>query len=197
MINYGYKSIFKKDYYNIHQWLRRKYGIANKCENNCGTIAIIFDWALIHGKKYDKKRENYIMLCKKCHHKYDEISRFGPLHPMYGKHHSKETRKKMSLNSKHGKPNLGCKASKETKLKMSLARKGILKTEEHKRKISEANKGKKLSKEHKKKLSIFHTGLKLSKETRNKMSLASRGHKNTVETKKKMSLSALKRWRSV
>ncbi len=132
----GYKDIEDKKYRNIHQWLRRHYGLAYKCDNDCGEVRKgFFDWALLHGKIYDRKRENYIMLCKKCHHLYDGISRFGPMHPMYGKKHSKKTREKMRLNSKHGKPNLGCKASKETRLKMSKTRKGVPKTKAHRRKI--------------------------------------------------------------
>jgi hypothetical protein len=136
MIKQGYKLIEQQEYWNIHTWLRRHYGSANRCENKCGETRLDhFEYALIHGKKYERNRENFIMLCKKCHHLYDKISRFGPLHPMFGKKHSEETRKKMSLNSKHGKPNLGKKASLETRKKMSLKRKGIPKTEEWKQKM--------------------------------------------------------------
>lgn len=54
-----------------------------------------------------------------------------------GKHHSKETRKKMSKTRK------GKKFNEEHKRKMSKAHKGIALSEEHKRKISESKTGKK------------------------------------------------------
>lgn len=194
----GYKSIDRKEYANLHQWLRRMYGSAICCENNCGEIRKgYFDWALIHGKKYERKRENFMMLCKKCHHLYDKISRFGPLHPMFGKKHTKATRKKMSLNSKHGKPNLGKKASLKTRKKMSLTRKGVPKSDAHKRKISEGNMGKKLSEEHKQKLSVLHINKKHNKETKIKMSLVRIGKTHTKKTREKMKLSALKRWKDM
>ena len=129
----------------------------------------------------------------------------GEGHPMFGKHHSEETRKKLSnswtderkrkhiermksdewrkdnkdifkASSKRMKNNnpmknkeisevvrlkqLGRKASKETKLKMSLARRG----EKH------HFFGKKLSEESKKKMSQSAIGRKMSEETRKKCS---------------------------
>lgn len=146
-------SISKASYDSIHQWMRRQFGGANRCEHNCGTTSTKFDWALVRGKRYEKKRENFIMLCKKCHHAYDKIARYGEDHPMYGKHHTTETKKKMSNSSKHLSPNLGKKASQETREKMSKVRKGVPKTEEHKRKISAANRGIPKTEEHKRKIS--------------------------------------------
>ena len=57
------------------------------------------------------------------------------------------------LNHRYGKPGtmFGKKHTEETKRKMSVARKGIIFTEEHKRKLSESGKGRKQSKEHKRK----------------------------------------------
>lgn len=51
--------------------------------------------------------------------------RFGEDHPMYGKHHSNETKKKLSESHK------GKLASKETKEKMSKARIGLLSGEKN------------------------------------------------------------------
>lgn len=70
-------------YFAKHAWLARKYGKANKCEyihckyprktsNNKILLAPkIYNWALIHGKEHDHKRENYMMLCCSCHSRYD------------------------------------------------------------------------------------------------------------------------------
>ena len=70
-------------YGGIHSWLVRMFGKANKCENllcvyprknkggNIVKMAKRFEYALMVGKKYERKRENYIMLCPSCHRKYD------------------------------------------------------------------------------------------------------------------------------
>lgn len=95
----------------------------------------------------------------------------GENHPMFGKHHSDkskkkigeankgkyhsdETKQKMS-DAKKGKPapNKGKQLSDKTRKKMSEARKGRIFSDETKQKISEAKKGKKFSDEHKRKLS--------------------------------------------
>ena len=63
----------------LHRWLRVNYGKANKCENKenkilnfeCKSNPKRFEYALIKGKKYEQKRENFIMLCPSCHRKYD------------------------------------------------------------------------------------------------------------------------------
>ena len=56
----------------IHSWLYKNYGKANKCENeNCLGKSKFYDWAKKTECQYEKKRENFMMLCRKCHHKYD------------------------------------------------------------------------------------------------------------------------------
>jgi group I intron endonuclease len=62
-----------------------------------------------------------------------------------GKHHSEESKRKISEAGKN--------ISDDTKRKMSEAKRGIKLSEEHKRKISEAGKGREFSEEHKRKLS--------------------------------------------
>jgi len=75
-------------------------------------------------------------------------------HHMYGKKHSEETKKKISIAKKGSiSPFKGCKHSEETKKKMSIAKTGIPMSTKIKQKISNTLKGKKLSIEHKRKLS--------------------------------------------
>jgi len=64
----------KVGYYGIHNWLIRKFGKANKCENfNCSKKYNKFHWAKLKDKTYERKRENFWMLCIRCHAIYDEI----------------------------------------------------------------------------------------------------------------------------
>lgn len=69
------KKHWRYDHYNIkaiHKWIRKYYGKANKCENTeCRKKSNCYDFALIKGRKYLRKRENYKMLCRGCHVKYD------------------------------------------------------------------------------------------------------------------------------
>jgi len=60
-------------YFNIHQWIKRHYGKADKCENpKCKSInSKRFEWALLNGKQHDRNINNYIQLCSSCHKIYD------------------------------------------------------------------------------------------------------------------------------
>lgn len=59
-------------YKNIHQWLSKKYGKADCCQwNNCKWSSTLYEYALKSDKEYDKNRDNFIMLCRSCHRKYD------------------------------------------------------------------------------------------------------------------------------
>jgi hypothetical protein len=56
----------------IHKWLNHYYGKANRCENKeCKNKSNYFEWSLIKGRKYLRKRKNFKMLCRSCHTKYD------------------------------------------------------------------------------------------------------------------------------
>lgn len=56
----------------FHSWMLINFGKASSCESeNCSRKSKTYDWALIHGKNYDHKRENFMMLCRSCHVKYD------------------------------------------------------------------------------------------------------------------------------
>lgn len=76
-----------------------------------------------------------------------------------GKHHTKETKEKLSKNTSARRP--------EVRLKMSLAKKGKKLSEEHKRKISEIAK--------KKGFGLWMRGREISKEIRKKMYESRRG----------------------
>lgn len=60
------------EYQAIHHWLRKYYGKADICESkDCKHTSKKFSWALLPDKKYEKKRENFIKLCRHCHAKMD------------------------------------------------------------------------------------------------------------------------------
>ena len=111
------------------------------------------------------------------------------------KHHSEETKKKISESKK------GTTLSEETKKKIGEKNKGKTLSEETKKKVSENNarywEGKTFSKEHKKKLSEANKGKTLSEETKKKISEANKGKTwegkpLSKEHKKKLSEANLK-----
>ena len=122
-------------------------------------------------------------------------AKHGENHPMYGKHRSEETKRKISEAQKGKHP------SKETRKKMSEAKLGENHpnygkhcSEEAKKKMSEANSGKHHSEETRKKMSEAKLGKNHpmygkhhSKEARKKMSEARRGKHPSEETRKKLS----------
>lgn len=91
------------------------------------------------------------------------------------------------INHHHSRvynPMKGKKHSAEARMKMSLLKRGIPKSEEHKRKIGLGNKGKIISLEQREKLRIAHTGKKLSEDHKRKISEAISGEKNYFYGKK-------------
>lgn len=122
----------------------------------------------------------------------------GENNPMWGKHHSKEAREKISA-AKIGKPpepftkehcekignaHRGKVVSEETKQKLREINIGKSISEETRLKISIANKGKIVSEETKKKL----RGKICSEETRLKLSIANKGRIISDESKRKQSI---------
>ena len=60
------------EYRRIHTWLSHHHRQEkNVCEFCAETKNLTF--ALIHGKKYEKNRANYLVLCVRCHKEYDKI----------------------------------------------------------------------------------------------------------------------------
>lgn len=61
----------KVGYGGVHNWIRNKFGKANKCENtNCTKESKTFEWANISGK-YKRDIEDYFQLCRSCHRRFD------------------------------------------------------------------------------------------------------------------------------
>lgn len=135
----------------------------------------------------------------------------GKNNPMYGKHHTIKTKRKMSFPQKGrskseehrrklSEANIGKKHTKESRLKMSEAKKGENNpnygkqhTEENRQKISNAkkggvpwNKGIPCAEETRNKISVANTGRVPSKETRDKISIANKGRKHLEAAKIKI-----------
>lgn len=66
------QNVGLSEYSAIHSWLRINFGKATICENPvCDRESINYQWAKKKEGVYEKKRENFIQLCRKCHAKYD------------------------------------------------------------------------------------------------------------------------------
>lgn len=60
-------------YSGLHHWVARWKGKPSKCEQ-CGTMeAEEYDWANVSGE-YKRDLDDYIRLCRVCHHRMDNIS---------------------------------------------------------------------------------------------------------------------------
>ena len=116
---------------------------------------------LAYGTDEEMTKLEYDLLLnrkQKCWDHYYNVSSGWPLlfdtsgtnHPMYGRKHSEEARKKMS------KAHKGKKHSEETRKKITEANKRRKHSEESKKKIGKAHKGKKISEEHRKKTSEYN-----------------------------------------
>lgn len=108
-------------------------------------------------------------------------------HPLYGKHHSEETKNKI------GESNRGKKRSDKTIKKISKSKLGKSKSEEHKKNLSKSLSGKKKTEEHKMNLSESHKGKKLSINHKNSISKSLRGRICSSEKSDKISLKAKER----
>ena len=138
----------------------------------------------------------------------------GKDHPMYGRKHSEESKRKMSKSSKgklssfKGKKHtasanrknrlahLGKKVSPETRRKMREAHKRRIVTSAWRKNISRGLSGKKKSRQHRKNLSKATKGRKISIETRRKISRKNKGKGNYMYGKHHSRLSKLRNRRS-
>lgn len=110
-------------------------------------------------------------------------------HPMYGKHHTEESIKKMSLSHK-GITTWNKNLTKETDERV---KKNGEKLSNYLKENDNYWLGKKLSEEHKRKIGLGNKGKVISKESREKISKSNRGRKLSEETRKKMSESSPRR----
>lgn len=60
-------------YGSLHIWVSKHLGKPSKCEHCNTTTAKRFEWANVSGEYY-RDLNDWIRLCKKCHHKFDNIS---------------------------------------------------------------------------------------------------------------------------
>lgn len=61
----------KGTYGSVHNWMHQ-FEKSNKCKF-CGTTeSNRYEWAMVKGAKYERRRENFIELCVRCHRKYDD-----------------------------------------------------------------------------------------------------------------------------
>lgn len=130
-----------KSYGTIHQWIARHFGKANRCENEaCSKKSNTFNWALIKGKEYAHKRENFFMLCVSCHRKYDEINR-GEKSYLWkgGRPDCKNCGKKLSVYAKRSKTGL-CNVCKNKTFPPWKGKKRPLFSEETRKRMSESQK---------------------------------------------------------
>lgn len=66
------RSLRGGGYHDIHKWLIKTFGKANRCEfKTCKGVSKSYAYALIHGKQYEFNRDNFMMLCYSCHNSYD------------------------------------------------------------------------------------------------------------------------------
>lgn len=90
-------------YVSKHMRIYRWFGKASKCENkNCLHKSKVYDWAN-KSKKYLSKRNDWLMLCRSCHKKYDmtdeAIKKNSQLRKIWWKKHP-EIKSKYSLMAK-------------------------------------------------------------------------------------------------
>ena len=94
----------KAGYSAVHKWVRKQKEEPKCCEH-CKKVSPPNKLHLSHkDHNYTRILEEWMFLCPKCHRKYDTdnglINMAGENHWAYGKHHTKETREKISQTLK-------------------------------------------------------------------------------------------------
>lgn len=106
----------------------------------------------------------------------------GEKHPMYGKRHTEESRRKMREAS------IGRSISEETRRKISESNKGRVPSEYQLSRIIESNRNRIVTEESKQKNREAHLGRRHTEESRRKMSESRMGHPVSEETRRKLSI---------
>ena len=69
----NYRKIVSKS--QCHKWLDVNFGKIQLCEGKyCRKNTNYYEWCLIKGLKYERKRKNFMRLCRSCHRRYDLTS---------------------------------------------------------------------------------------------------------------------------
>lgn len=111
----------------------------------------------------------------------------GEKHPFFGKHHTNETKQRISEKNKGRKnPKSSHPMLEKTRKKISIANKGKKRSEETKQKISQSNKGKIRTEEYKRNISIKNTGRKCTNIQKENISLKTKEAMKQPEVKKKL-----------
>ena len=142
MINERQVKRFCKDYTQIENYEEAVDDQSQvwHCHHILGEI-LSREQLLDHDFYYDVPPCMLKFVTKAEHRRLHNKNRTGEKNPNFGKHHSEETRKKMSEALKGEKnPNFGKHQSEDTRKKLSESLKGRTFTEEWRKKISEAAK---------------------------------------------------------
>lgn len=108
-------------YTPLHLWIRRELGNANHCENDPTHISKKYEWSNIDGK-YRRTLNDYRQLCCSCHRKYDNKMNG---YVAWNKGKKLGFIPKMAFKKGQIPWNKGLHHSEETKLKISLSKRGL------------------------------------------------------------------------
>lgn len=168
--------------------LEEKYTIDMDCVNDRSFYNLVYGGGTVTGLKFSEVTIQRLRELASGKSNYFYGKRYvGELNPFYGKNHTFESRRKMSLSHRGQNPwNKGKTGiySNETIQKMIDAKKGKPLSESHKKAIQEAQKGENHP--------MF--GKHQSEEAKEKIRQKQLGKKATDATKKKMSEAQLKRF---
>ena len=94
----------------VHRWLYKHFGKPDRCEH-CKKPSKNYNWAKVKSVEYDFLRDNFFMLCRSCHTKYDynggnkiPWNKDKKMAPEFGKKMSIINTGRKYPNRKHSKP---------------------------------------------------------------------------------------------